>query len=57
MRRKKWTTRRTVAAAIGVEHVMVSTMELTDPRYADNTPPALLLLQDRALRQIARNRR
>jgi pyridinium-3,5-biscarboxylic acid mononucleotide sulfurtransferase len=26
-----------VAAAIGARHVMVSTMELTDPRYADNT--------------------
>jgi len=26
-----------VAAALGARHVMVSTMELTDPRYADNT--------------------
>ena len=26
-----------VARAIGARHVMVSTMELTDPRYADNT--------------------
>lgn len=28
---------KAVAAEIGAEHIMVSTMELTDPRYADNT--------------------
>lgn len=28
---------RTVAAAIGAPHLMIETMELTDPRYADNT--------------------
>lgn len=28
---------KAVAAEIGAEHLMVSTMELTDPRYADNT--------------------
>src|SRR5262245_48454452 len=26
-----------IAAEIGTEHVIVATMELTDPRYADNT--------------------
>ncbi|MDQ3693909.1 MAG: ATP-dependent sacrificial sulfur transferase LarE [Chloroflexota bacterium] len=26
-----------IAADMGVEHIMVQTMELTDPRYADNT--------------------
>src|SRR3712207_3387320 len=26
-----------IAAEIGAEHILVSTMELTDPRYADNT--------------------
>ncbi len=28
---------REVAAEIGAEHIVVQTMELTDPRYADNT--------------------
>jgi uncharacterized protein len=28
---------KAIAAEIGVEHVLVTTMELTDPRYADNT--------------------
>lgn len=28
---------KTVAATIGAPHLMVETMELTDPRYADNT--------------------
>jgi pyridinium-3,5-biscarboxylic acid mononucleotide sulfurtransferase len=28
---------KAIAARIGVEHVMVATMELTDPRYADNS--------------------
>jgi uncharacterized protein len=28
---------RSIAAEIGAEHLIVSTMELTDPRYADNT--------------------
>lgn len=28
---------KAVASEIGAEHVMVTTMELTDPRYADNT--------------------
>lgn len=28
---------RQIAAEIGAEHVIVETMELTDPRYADNT--------------------
>ena len=28
---------REVAAAIGAPHVMIETLELTDPRYADNT--------------------
>jgi uncharacterized protein len=28
---------REIAAEIGVEHLVVQTMELTDPRYADNT--------------------
>jgi uncharacterized protein len=28
---------KTIAVEMGVEHLIVSTMELTDPRYADNT--------------------
>lgn len=28
---------KSLAAQIGIEHLVVSTMELTDPRYADNT--------------------
>ena len=28
---------RSLAAEIGIEHLVVATMELTDPRYADNT--------------------
>ncbi len=34
---EEMTEAKAIAAEIGIEHVMVSTMELTDPRYADNT--------------------
>ena len=34
---EEMTEAKAIAAEIGIEHVMVTTMELTDPRYADNT--------------------
>lgn len=34
---EEMTEAREIAAEIGAQHVMVTTMELSDPRYADNT--------------------
>jgi len=56
---EEMTDAREIAAEIGCEHIVVSTMELTDPRYADNTHQRCFFCKSELytrLRQVAEER-